>query len=1581
MAKAMWTPGGFGDAELIYGAPGFDPTTTGTMVPASGSPFWLTGLTPGSDYELYVRDNCTSTTGVISAWIGPAAFSTGYCDPVLLDGVMTAYSEDMEGQLEDLPCGWRQDNLNGGNAWAGLNRESVAQSDDASIGIEWDNNNMNDWVFAPLMKLDAYQSVDIEFSYRSRSEFYTEALEVWFGEGHDAGGMTDLVWSVEEFNNNYYVTARATGRPDHDGYFSFGFHGVSNADEFAIYFDDVTIERTPCPAPYLVEVSNIDFYQADVAWQGDSANYTVEWGPRGFEPGTGTTASVSGFNYTITGLHAGLMYDVYVYTECNDPIFMQSLLEGPTAFDTRCPEITDPYADVCVDWSPVTLTGGIPAGSTDGATNGFYSGPGVVNGVFYPGEAGVGTHVITYNIPGIDACDQPTETITVNPLPVVSWIPSGAVCVGVIPFELTNGTPAGGVYAGPGVVNGTHFNPALVGVGSYQILYTYTDANGCDESAVGTINVTPLPNVSLADQPSLCGTDGGAFALTGGSPAGGWYVGTGVTDGIFDPAVAGIGDHDITYYYSEGPGCTQSETKVLKVNEVPTASAGPDISMNWGTTSPLPGSATGGSGIYNFLWTPEDSVLNPTSASTSTNNLHVDQELVLNVTDGVSGCVDRDTVAIEILGGPLRILSLTVDPPVVCAGDSATLRVSVEGGSENYFFTWTPSTGTGTPLDSVTKAAPQQTTIYQILVWDGFNFREDSIQLTVNPLPAVGMDFLPTLCADANPITLNQGSPSGGTYSGPGVSGGVFDPAVAGVGNHEITYTYTDPSTGCDASYTRTLSVKDLPTVSFPALSDVCVNAGDVLLNQATPAGGTYSGTGVMNGVFSPVTAGVGTHTITYYYVDADGCDGTATQTITVNDLPGVSLAQQADICVDGGSVSLTGGSPAGGTYSGSGVSNGTFDPSVTGVGTFNVVYTYTDGNGCTNSATNTIKVDGLPVVSVPAQGALCLSDAPMMLSGGSPAGGTYSGTGVSGGMFDPSVAGVGTHVISYSYTNATGCENVATNLVVVNELPDVNVPNFSGVCEGAAAVDLVGATPIGGTWTGTGVSGATFDPTVAGVGLHDVTYHYTDLNGCTDSATASISVDTIPNVFTMSWGQQCVQGAPVDLSVGASPAGGSFSGPGVNSGYFYPNIAGVGTHTIVYSYTDGNGCTGTYSRNITVQGLPTVTVSQIPPSCANDPLIVLSSYGQPFGGTFSGPGVSSSGLVFVPASAGPGTHVLTYTYTNSVGCESSASVQVAVYAAPSMSFPALSDVCADAASFSLNGMASPPGGTYSGVGVSNNNFDPAIAGVGNHVITYNYTNNNGCSGSVSTSQRVRALPNVSMSPLTGVCEDEAPFALSGGTPAGGTYSGAGVIGGTFYPSYVSGTSSTITYTYTGIFGCTNSASETQMIYEVPVPAQISQSGHVLTANHATGGSVTYQWFDDNGPIAGATSQTYTVPSTAPGMYYVMITTDNGCSSMSSGFLVDFTSVMESLAESFDAELYPNPNNGQFEIEMYGAYGEEIEITITDALGKTVMIIDVPVTDPVHMSQSIDLGDMAKGVYFVNISTESKVLNKKVVVQ
>jgi len=186
-------------------------------------------------------------------------------------------------------------------------------------------------------------------------------------------------------------------------------------------------------------------------------------------------------------------------------------------------------------------------------------------------------------------------------------------------------------------------------------------------------------------------------------------------------------------------------------------------------------------------------------------------------------------------------------------------------------------------------------------------------------------------------------------------------------------------------------------------------------------------------------------------------------------------------VCAGGGPVAL-GGSPAGGVWAGPGVGPAAgggyqFAPGAVGPGQYVISYTVAATGLCLSTRTVRYLV-APPVVPglapVPPQ---CTSGVAVVLAG-TPAGGVFSGPGVSGGRFDPAAAGVGTQVLTYTVTDSLGCGAVSRP-VVVTRPPAVNPGRDTTLCaDQQQPFQLRGASPAGGAWAGPGVSaGGMFTP------------------------------------------------------------------------------------------------------------------------------------------------------------------------------------------------------------------------------------------------------------------------------------------------------------------------------------------------------------------------------------------------------------------------------------------------------------------------------------------------------------------------
>lgn len=153
------------------------------------------------------------------------------------------------------------------------------------------------------------------------------------------------------------------------------------------------------------------------------------------------------------------------------------------------------------------------------------------------------------------------------------------------------------------------------------------------------------------------------------------------------------------------------------------------------------------------------------------------------------------------------------------------------------------------------------------------------------------------------------------------------------------------------------------------------------------------------------------------------------------------------------------------------------------------------------------------------------------------------------------SITPVSTVGVQNFYVTATvnGCTSAAAQSVVtINDLPTVSYTDVSTICSYYDPITLAAGSPAGGSYTGSGVSGTTFDPSVAGVGAATVTYSYTDMNGCTNAADWDITVDGCLGITDLN--------LEVDLLVYPNPTSGSIT------------IEGLPTEGSVINVIDLNG-------------------------------------------------------------------------------------------------------------------------------------------------------------------------------------------------------------------------------------------------------------------------------------------------------------------------------------------------------------------------------------------------------------------------
>ena len=597
-----------------------------------------------------------------------------------------------------------------------------------------------------------------------------------------------------------------------------------------------------------------------------------------------------------------------------------------------------------------------------------------------------------------------------------------------------------------------------------------------------------------------------------------------------------------------------------------------------------------------------------------------------------------------------------------------------------------------------------------------------------------------------------------------------------------------------------------------------------------------------------------------------------ATQWITVRNMPGGAFWNHIDnfqfsnvcnpswtttnVCSTDPPINLdlliTG--DTGGTWSGTGVTGNTFDPSS---GTQSI--TYQAPGGCDSTQTITVTTTATATWTIPT--GLCDGDAPIDLSTfiTGTAGGTWSGTGITGSMFDPSV---GTQSITYTAGTAP-CDDAVTQTITVGTQASAAWTPPAGLCLAGAPIDLnttITGTA-GGTWSGTGVTGSMFDPSV---GSQSITYTV-GTAPCDDVSTQTINV--APNAdasWTVPTGL-CVGDAPIDLSafVTGNP-GGTWSGTGVTGTMFDPS---VGSQTITYDVGVAP-CDASSAQLITVATLANPAWAPPVNICESDPPFDLTTIvtGDP-GGTWSGTGVT--GNMFDPS---VGTQTLTYT-VGTGGCQDQSAQVFTVNTAPDPSWTTLT-LCTSSAPVNLDAqITGQTGGTWSGTGMTGSVFDPFF---GTQNITYSVSAG-GCTAT-STQSITVVDPQVTITSSNvscfGLTDGTATANVTGGSgnytyawsPAGGTGATANGIGAGDY-----------TVTVTDVDGGCD-ATATVTIIE---PAEITT---VMTGVDACSPNLGSASVVANGGVGGFTYNWTPTASTADNvsgldsaMAYVVVTDANGC--------------------------------------------------------------------------------------------------------
>lgn len=1078
----------------------------------------------------------------------------------------------------------------------------------------------------------------------------------------------------------------------------------------------------------------------------------------------------------------------------------------------------------------------------------------------------------TYYVTGTDVngCENTSQIfVTVNSNPIVTFSPVGTneFCKDDPSISLTTyGTPSGGVFSGDGVVllGGYRFYPNIPTTDiPFDFIYSYTDVNGCIGRDTQTVIVNSLPIIDFITVDPLC--ENASPVTLSATPGGGAFSGTGVTVDSFDPTVGGDGNTSISYTYTDPvTGCTNSSTQSVTVYPLPIVSTSADAAICPGETEVL--SVTGTADTYvwdNGLGAGIAHAVIPAITTTYS----------VSGTDA-NGCVDTDIVEITVNPIP-DALTASADITEMCIGDSPSPTLTASGADT---YVWDNGLGAG-DTKSVT---PSVSTSYTVTGTNSFGCENTaSVDITVNQLPIVTANSDISICDGSSTIISVSGDADSYSWDnglGVGTSHSV-SPIV------ETTYTVTGTSVaGCVNIDNITVSINALPTVSFSSLTDnpVCENSGTTerIDQLVSPLGGLFSGNGVVTSgsevYFHPelATAAASPHTITYTYTDANGCANSATQSVVVNEVPIIAFTAVMPLCVDAEPVVLN-ATPAGGSYFGVGIIGSSFSPSTSGDGDIFVSYTYTDGNGCTNTESQDITVNPLPTIVFGTINDLCINSNPIDLSGTAvPTGGTYTGTGIDvvTSSFDPAIAGVNTspgHIISYTYTDANGCTNSEESLALVKDLADIvwstSIPTSVCVNDDPVVLDV---TPAGGTFSGIGVIGNTFYPSIAGAGSSNIiTYNYTDINGtgCSTRSTYIINVNDIPEV-TASADQQICEGISTSISV-----------IGTALSYTWDNGLGTATSvdvapsvTTTYSVvgTDANGCSISDEVIVSVNPMPTIFASNDVSVC-NGETANISVSGTAT--TYTWDNGLGDGASFTVSP----TQTTTYTVIGSdaLGCSATDEVIVSINSSPFISASTNNpEFCiGGTALLNANGAVSYVWDNNLGSGATKS-VNPQTS------TTYTVigTDASGCEGTASVTLNVNPLPIVSAGEDIALCKGDTAILSATGDAVSYTWNNGLGDGADQQVNPI--TTTIYTVTATDALGCTSSDAITVTVYNKPTVTITSSTESVCVGSSAVltaQGAISYIWDNNLGNTASVS-----VSPQIETAYSVTGTDSRGCSNV-----------------------------------------------------------------------------------------------------
>jgi len=867
-----------------------------------------------------------------------------------------------------------------------------------------------------------------------------------------------------------------------------------------------------------------------------------------------------------------------------------------------------------------------------------------------------GTTLINYTVTNSCGTVSTSLLITVNPLPSIAAISGTAtVCVGST-TQLSDATGFGSwSSASMGVATISAGGPGgpgglVTGVSAGTSLITYTVNNGsCTNSVSQLVTVTSIPTITGTTPASRCGNGTVTLGATASAGTINWFdditggnlVGTGTS--FTTPVIS----FPVTYYVESTDACgtTAARTAVVAtVNALPIVIA--PASLNVGSTITL-SPTTGGTWVSSNLLiatVTDAGLVTGISAGTAT----------FTFTDATTGC-------------SATTLSVSVDPICIflCNSD---FEISTP---QPATFNWIPqanvpcwkTTGSYGEIE-IWKSGFQGVPAYTGIQFAELNARQ--VGTFYQTFTAVsGTNVMISFAHRGRYAGLDKMEVSIGPVGGSFVTIGTYYDNNSGWSYYSVPYTF--PGSG---SYEiRFVSIYsnggginnvldggnflDAISIECPSLGGSTLTPGgpDDVCQSSTPTAITLNGASVGGsattaawsitsggGILSTTAQTASPATVTY--TTASNFTGTvilkltsngspalsATRTITVNTLPTVaSITGTTTVCV-GSTTQLT-DATSGGSWTSSNTGVATISAAgmltagglVTGVspGTSLITYSYTNGNNCTNSVTQSVTVNAVPTITSTTPGSVCGTGIVTLGATASAGvinwfdaitGGNLVGTGTS--FNTPVLLSSATY---YVETTENGCTMASRTAVVatVNEKPDFPIVGtiIQPTCSTATGSVILSGLPVGNWTINPGaITGSTVSTTISGLTVGTYNYTVTNSAGCITGSSADVVINALPStpstpiVGTITQPTCLVATGSVTLS--GLPTGNWTINPGnITGSTTSTTISGLTAGTYNYSVTNSTGCLSAFTTDVVISAQPLTPTVQIititQPTCA----------------------------------------------------------------------------------------------------------------------------------------------------------------------------------------------------------------------------------------------------------------------------------------------------------------------------------------------------------------------------------------------